>query len=125
MGRRLLSGIILAVVILLNLTSCAPREPAAQIQETQTGEDQMLTNESLLISKLGLTQDRARGACEKLEEAGIPPLTKARWLMGQKGSQASVTDENGEKYRLIFGGLGFLETVMRESDGEYLYYQID
>lgn len=128
MKHRWICAALAAVMLLSLLAGCGDAKPAdevAETSETQTGEDNMLTNEQLLIKKLGLSEERAKGACEKLEDAGVPALKKAGWVSGKKGSLASVTDENGEKYTLAFGGLGFLETIVRDSDNRYLYFELD
>ena len=127
MTRRSLICVLLAAVLLFGSAGCSAEHDGlvGETQAEQTGEDTMQTNEQLLIRKLGLSEDRAKGACEKLQEAGVPRLKKAGWVSKQKDALASVTDENGETYLLAFGGLGFLESIVRESDDRYLYFQTE
>lgn len=84
------------------------------------------SNTQMIMKSSTVEKDGAEGAWEQLKEEGADDLVSVKKINLDNGNVLMAKDKKGTKWYLVFGELGYLETIYKGSiKSEPVYYNAD
>lgn len=93
--------------------------------EIETEEDYMEQNILFFMEQLGLSESRARGAAQTIEEAGCGLIVGyENKIESQRAYGITLINSEGDKFETDFSLEGYMGPI-KDENGNYLYYTVD
>lgn len=90
------------------------------------GERFVVDDAKLIMDAVGIEEDAALGAAQRLCEIGVGQLVSVEEVSSDDGHTVKVTDEYGRTYFMGLNELGYVDIVRFDSvDGEVLYGAVE
>ncbi len=125
MNIKLEAGIF---AVLCLSSGCPPVQTfIMEISQGRVKEELMEYNDAQFLAKqFGIDDDCAEGLADELHSVGASQIIEIELIPCKYGYQGRLTDDAGNTYFVVLGGLGYLELIRAGSpDGEVLYAAID
>lgn len=139
--KRKVVGILSAVTILAMLSGCEAGTNNSRsldelgtehVNEINEGKEQteevkgyIEENMNFFLEKLGLSENRAKGAAQMLEKAGCGAIVDYEDKVdGKNAYTITLINSEGKKYFTSFDDDGFIGPIKDEM-GEYLYAPVE